>query len=1249
MKGSVSWTKDQEKAIRAKGQDILVAAAAGSGKTAVLVERIIEKIIDEKDPVNVDELLVVTFTNLSAQEMRQRIGQALEKKIAENPGSKFLRRQLSLLNQASISTIHSFCLEVIKKFYYLIDLDPNFRILDETEGLLLRDEAMDAVLEEEYGKEGNEEFFRVADMFTGDRSDSDLADLIMKLYDFSRATPNPDAWLANLPKLYDAGERVDDLPYIHHLMFEAELQLKEAKRLFGECLELARKPAGPRVQEENFLADLQLADALLSAKNESFSALYEAVNAAAFTKLKPCKGDEYDPELTERAKKLREKGKQLIQKLKNELFSRKPETFLRDLREMKKPVETLVSLVRKFAEKFAALKKERALADFSDLEHYCMAILGKFDPETNRLEPTEAALYYQKKFKEVLVDEYQDTNMVQESILQLVKRGGEADGNLFMVGDVKQSIYRFRLAEPKLFLDKYHRFRRDGMESGLKIDLSQNFRSRKEILDGTNFIFKQIMDEYVGEIAYDESAELKPGAAYPQDGPHPVEVALLHTDGGDEEPDAGGNGEENGNEEDLLAREDLEQSQLEAKFVAQTIRKLIDEKHPVYDPKKGASRPVQYRDIVILLRSFTWAPQFLDEFKQYGIPAYADLSSGYFQATEVETVLSLLKIIDNPFQDIPLASVLRSPIVGLSEDDLARIRIRSPKKSFYEAVKTFSESVPETDREERIHQTVKEFLRQLSGWRSYARTHSLSELIWRLYRDTKYFDFVGGLPGGRQRRANLLALFHRARQYEETSFRGLFRFLRFVERMTERGNDFGEAKALGEQEDVVRLMTIHSSKGLEFPVVFVAGLGRSFNMMDLRKDYLLDKDYGFAVKYMNPDKQITYPSIFQLAVLRKKKLEFIAEEMRILYVAMTRAKEKLYLVGSTKDLPGLLDQWRKHADETGWVLDAYDRLNGKSYLHFIGPCLIRHRDGEPLREEGQKAGNAEVYRHPAVFQVSVLSREAIEGGENPQEKERPRWLSAVKNGEPVPEESSYKSRIEALLRWEYPHRPATVHNSKQSVSELKRRNEPAETGGQAASASPFKPRILERPKFLKEKKLSPAEKGTAMHLVMQHIDLSKPPLKEEMEALLSEMQRKELLTEEERRSVDTDVILGFFQTDLGRRLIGAKWVKRELPFSLAVDPREIYPDYPAGEDPVFVQGIIDCLFKDEKGLVLLDYKTDAVTGRFPDFQAAKPVLLARYRTQIAWYKRAIEEITREKMDECYLFFFDGGHLVKVDV
>lgn len=1228
----VTWTDDQWKAIWANGQDILVAAAAGSGKTAVLVERIIQKILATENPVDVDELLVVTFTNASAAEMRHRIGEALEKAINANPTSKHLRKQLSLLNRASISTLHSFCLEVIRKYYYKIDIDPGFRIGNETEIQLIRDEVLEELFEDEYGKSDNEPFYALVDTFSNDRSDVALQDIIRSVYDFAQANPSPKAYLQSMSEMYhvEEGKRLEELPFVEGLLFDIELQLRGACELLESGLEMTKLPGGPSPRAENFLEDIQMVEGLLQAKKVSWDELYVQMQAVSFGRAKACRGDDFDKELLDGAQKLRDKAKKIVNTLKEELFSRKPESFLKDMRELAPQIDTLVGLVEQFSNRFYEVKQEKGLVDFADLEHFCLHILTA---EEGNLVPSEAALSYRNHFKEVFVDEYQDTNLVQEAILNLVTKEEEKSGNLFMVGDVKQSIYRFRLAEPNLFLGKYLRFQGDGKDSGLKIDLARNFRSRKEVLDGTNFLFKQLMGTSVGEIEYDEAAELVPGADYP-DELHPVELLLIEQEGADEETEE--------DEEWGFDASELEASQLEARLMARKIKELIAERKEVYNPKAKQTRPIMYRDIVILLRSMTWAPEIMEEFKEQGIPIYANLSTGYFEATEISIMMSLLKIIDNPYQDIPLAAVLRSPVVGLNEEELAAIRISERNGSFFEALTAYCQNPSTDDR-------LREFLGYLDVWRKKSRQGALAELIWQLYRDTKFYDFVGGLPGGKQRQANLRALYDRAKQYESTSFRGLFRFLRFIERLQERGDDLGAARALGEQEDVVRIMTIHSSKGLEFPVVFIAGVARQFNMMDLRKPQMLDKDFGFATRYIHAEKRISYPSLPQLAFKRKKKLEMLAEEMRVLYVALTRAKEKLYLLGTVKELDKKVQEWSRALTHSDWLLKEYDRAAAMSYLDWIGPALIRHRDGEVLRS-GSPIGPSvpsEIIHHPSVWLIEAMNGTDLTKVEEDVILAEDGMLERVYQGLPVEVESVHKELIVDRLRWKYEFQAASTHRSKQSVSEMKRQQEIMDEGSGKDLVSFSKP-LFNRPRFMQEKAITPAERGTVMHMVMQHVDLLKPVTNSVIEAQLEEMVKRELLTAEQKQVVSVDEVVKFFETELGRRMIGAPLLKREVPFSAAFPAEVAYSDWQGESEPILVQGVIDCIFEDEAGLVLVDYKTDAIEERYRGgFDEARPILEERYRVQIELYSQALEQILKKKVAERYLFFFDGGHFIKL--
>lgn len=1235
MPNGLTWTNDQWKAIWASEQDILVAAAAGSGKTAVLVNRIIYKLLTER--TNVDELLVVTFTNASAAEMRHRIADALEEAIKKDPSSQHLRRQLSLMNRASISTLHSFCLEVIRKYYYEIEIDPGFRIADSTEAELLKDEMLDELFEEHYGVENNESFFRLVDAFSSDRNDIELQNIIRTLHEFSSSHPYPEKWLDEMVAMYDIdeGEAIDSLPFIKALKFHIGLQIAAARDYLEEAIALTKIPGGPAARAETFLKDLLLIEEMEKANKQSWEAMYDVMATLKFSTLKKASGD-IDKDIDDQCKSLREAAKKLLQGLQKELFSRRPESYLKDMRELKDYVEVLVKLVKQFKAKYMQEKLEKGVVDFSDLEHYCLEILtDKTDDE--EIIPSDVAMKYRKQFQEVLVDEYQDTNLVQETILNLVSNESEAEGNMFMVGDVKQSIYRFRLAEPNLFLGKYMRFRHDGYNGGLRIDLNRNFRSRREVLDGTNYLFKQLMGISVGEIEYDDDAELKKGAPYPEEEAYPIEVYFIdqNKESGDSEED----------EESVFDGEELEKAQLEARLLAQKIKKMISEKRKITDLKTNLKRSIVYRDIVILMRSMTWAPEIMEEFKKQGIPIYGNLSSGYFEATEVAIMMSLLKIIDNPLQDIPLASVLRSPIVGLNEEQLAQIKVVNSSDSYFHALREFCK-LGEMDHNKSYYHRIEKFFHKLEEWRELARQKSLSELIWQLYRDTKFYDYVGGMPGGKQRQANLRALFDRARQYEESSFRGLFRFLRFIERMQDRGDDLGAARALSEQEDVVRIMTIHSSKGLEFPVVFVAGLSRQFNMMDLKKSYLLDKEYGFACRYTNPELRITYPSLPQIAFKKKKQLEMIAEEMRVLYVALTRAKEKLILIGTLKDRESTFNKWKKTELHQEWLLKDYIRASAKSYSDWIGPSLVRHNHTNDIL--GCSSPVEDLAQHPSNWRMEVIEAISLQREQNEDESKETYIIDSIKAFDYIDVASPFAEKIMEQLNWKYGFQEAVNHMSKQTVTELKRQVEVNERDNSLQLIKTTKS-LYDRPSFMQTKSLTSAEKGTIIHLVMQQIDLRAPVNDETLERLKIDLVQREFLRLDQLEAINNEEILRFFDTDVAYRLRNALNIQREVPFSMSISAQQAYSDWNGGNEPVLVQGVIDCLFEDEHGFVLLDYKSDRITGRFPNgFEEAKSVLGDRYKVQIDLYSKAVESILKIKLKEKYLYFFDdGGHLLQM--
>lgn len=1199
------WTDEQWKAIYATGKHTLVAAAAGSGKTAVLVERIIQKILHKEQPIDVDRLLVVTFTNAAAAEMRQRIGEALEKALEKEPHSLHLRRQLGLLQKASISTIHSFCLDVIRKYYYVIGIDPVFRIADEGEMALLKEEVLETLFEQYYA-ENDEAFLAVVDRYTSDRTDADLQTLILRLYEFSRSHPNPDEWLQQIVDMYDVAEhaRIDDLPYAHYLFQAVDLTIEAAEQRLLQALQKTKEPGGPDYLHDTLVSDQQVIAKLKEARHESWQKLHEAMKNVSFaTAKKKPKDGAYDEQLVDDVKKLRDQVKKEIGSLAEELFSFQPGTYIRHLREMKPIVATVVQMVQRFAALLQAKKDEKGIVDFSDLEHYCLHILRAPSPE-HELKPSEAALYYRAQFAEVLVDEYQDTNMVQESILRLVSNDDEATGNMFMVGDVKQSIYGFRLAEPSLFLQKYDRFTKDG-EGGLRIDLAKNFRSRKEILDATNFIFRQLMTEAIGDMRYDDEAALRFGALDYPEKQVPVECVWLN---------------EAKEESEEEQQEDVTTAQLEARWIAKKIKQLLAEPFFVYDRRLKGERRLMYRDIVILCRSMSSASAMLEEFRKQNVPVYAELSSGYFSATEVSIMLSLLKVIDNPYQDIPLAAVLRSPVVGLSENDLARIRLAKKDGAFYEALLAFVKH-PQDD--EALGEKMKRWLTKLSEWRTAARQKPLADLIWQLYRETNFYDYIGGMPGGKQRQANLRALYDRARQYEQTSFRGIFRFLRFIERLKEREDDFGAARSLIEQEDVVRMMTIHKSKGLEFPVVFLAGAAKSFNMQDLRGDYILDKDFGLGMRFVHPTWRASYPTVVQLAMKKKMKFQLLAEEMRILYVALTRAKEKLYIVCTAKDIEAKKKKWQEVTYTSTWELPAYVIEKAKSYADWIGYALARHPQGI--------CSSSTVLHDPSLWDIHIVSAHSLEQ-EDEQANEHRDIVEAIQQLQPVPMKSEYEQEVKRRLFWTYTYADATVLRAKQSVSELKRQRDIY--GGHAEQ--PFRKDLIERPRFLQAKTMTPAERGTIMHLVIQHIDVTKEVTVDAVQEQIARMVNGEWLTEEQVKAVDVESIVAFFNTPLGKRMQRATRLEREVPFYLAHEME--------GET-VVVQGVIDCVFEDGHGLVLIDYKTDRVSW----MNDPKEQLKRRYKGQLALYREAIEAIWKKEVTETYVYAFDGALLVPMEV
>lgn len=1223
----VVWTDEQWQAIMTRGQTTLVAAAAGSGKTAVLVERIIQRLLSEHHPVDVDQLLVVTFTDAAAAEMRQRIGEALEEVLVTQPDNLHLRRQLSLLNRASISTLHAFCSDVVRTYYYKIGLDPSFRILDQTEAVLMREEIIEELFEENYSDPNNENFFKLVDAYSSDRSDLQLQHLVENLYDFSRSHPWPNDWLDHVVAQYNLPEEIDseDIPWVIQLRKMIKQELLESLTLLEEADRLIHSPGGPIPYAEAVVSDIQQLKHLISVSDD-WKQWHEAFQTIQFPTLKRItKKDNVVTQLKDSVQSLRNTAKKNVESLQKKFFSRTLQEYMQDMVEIAPLIKTLVELVKTFGERFYAVKKEKSAFDFSDLEHNCLQILLEEGSNPNKLIPSDAAFDYKDKFREVLVDEYQDTNFVQETIIQLVSK----DDNLFMVGDVKQSIYRFRLAEPTLFLQKYKDFTNRGNESGLCIDLAKNFRSREEVLYGTNFIFRQIMNETIGELDYDEAAELKHGFPYPESKNCELEFFLIDREGeeGDELPE----------EVEEAAREELE-----ARFIANKIKQLIgrdtDEATLVYDTKLKRMRSVTYRDIVILMRSVkSSASLVMEELKRQGIPAYIEMSEGYFEATEIMTMMSLLQIIDNPDQDIPLASVLRSPIVGLTEEELAKIRIVDKNKSYFQAMQAYIDN--EGDE---LSEKLRTFYEKVKNWRTSARQGALSELIWQLYRDTKYYDFVGGLPGGVQRQANLRALYDRARQYEKTSFRGLFRFLRFIERMQEKGKDLGTARALGEQEDVVRLMTIHSSKGLEFPIVFLAGLSKKFYMNDLNANVLFHKDYGIGTKYVDTERRISHPTLLLHGMKRQLHDELLAEEMRILYVGMTRAREKLYLIGTVNGIEKEVQKWQIHLNNEEWLLSDHARRTSKSYLDWIGPALIRHKQSKLLRDffEEKEVRATFVYSDESRWKITYLHARDLTIENESQEMEDKDRLDRIKASSEVIIEHEGKDKVYKQLGWSYKQQHLTEIKAKQTVTELKRQREVVDEQSDQVYVKSFQHPAEERPRFLQKTKMTATERGTAMHTFMQHVSFHAMALNE-LQNTLSRLVRDEILTEEQANAIDLSLITALTETELFQRIRNAEHIYREIPFTYTI------PAYEHSKEKVVIQGVIDLVLEEDDGLVLIDYKTDAISDRFSSVEEAFPRLRKRYEVQLSLYAQAISHIWKKRVKEKYLYFFDGSHILEL--
>ncbi|MGM0212682.1 helicase-exonuclease AddAB subunit AddA [Enterococcus sp. AZ109] len=1210
------YTDDQWQAIYDQGDNLLVSASAGSGKTAVLVRRVIEKI--KRQRLSVDQLLVVTFTEAAASEMKERIQGALQEAINEETDQALknhFTRQLTLLPMANISTLHSFCSKVIQRFFYLIDLDPSYRMLtDATETILLKEDVWDELREECY--EQNEEiFYRLTENFSNDRSDQGLEDLILSMYEFARANPAPFEWLDSLLENYSVDELTESTLYQGSLRPQLIQALEDASDLYQEMMELSE--GSPDLEkifslaQQEKQATLSLLQAVQADQLSDAHQMMDSFSFPTFPTPRKKEVKELYGETIDRLKDKRQTAKDLLTSMKTGFFAATPKEHIERLHAALPLVEELVRVEKLFISRYSAKKREKGLLDFNDLEHFTLQIVKTVVDGTQ-----PAQNYYRTRFSEVLVDEYQDINQLQETILRSLASEIEGEGNLFMVGDVKQSIYGFRLADPTLFIQKYHAFADN--KGGRRIILAENFRSRKEVLDFTNLVFKQLMDEEVGQIAYDQEAELINGfTAFPKSENFKAELLVYEKD--EETPEW---------IEDKAAGEII--------MTAAKIREMIHEGYKIYDKKQKAMRPVDYQDIVLLTPTKSNNLTILEVFKQLDIPLAINDTQNYFQSTELRAMIALLQIIDNPYQDIPLAAVLRSPIVGLTEEELAQVRLLQPKKEFYRAMKQYMAT-----KDDKTSEKLKNFSHLLINWREYSRQEALSDLVTKIYDETAYLDYVLGMPAGQQRHANLLALVERAKDYERSSFRGLYQFIRFIEKMQEKDKDLAEPQS-EEITNAVRVMTIHASKGLEFPVVFVMDMSKAFNLSDTRRNYVFDEKLGLGVKYLTPETRVRFTTLAFDAVQQVNMRKLLSEEMRKLYVALTRAEQKLFLIGSYSNQAEALKKWSATANNPELVLPVSSRTKG-TFFDWVGQTLIRHPEMQDYQLEGSIAPQAEVVQQPAKFSISFVLPNTL--GD-----QIAKYAPVKKVQEEVKETTDDISSVKRRLLYHYEFPEATKTTSYQSVSELKRMYDDPDNReaisldfdekGPQQAVYRFTEDGLNQPKFLETKsQLSAAEIGTATHLIMQLISLDQEPTEQGIQQLMDELVARDTLSQELADAISIDSLLAFFVSDLGQLVLAhASQVYREEPFAMLLPADEVFMEYEAKDD-ILIHGIIDGYIEFDDYLVLYDFKTDYYT-----IQREKE-LVDRYRGQLLLYKEAIEKAKNKPVTSLNIVFLRGEKII----
>lgn len=1280
----VSWTTEQQQVIDLRNRNILVSAAAGSGKTAVLVERIVKIITDKNHPVDIDHLLIVTFTNAAAAEMRERIGNAIEKALDEQPGDEHLLRQLTLIHNAQITTIDSFCLYVVRNHFHEIDLEPNFRIGDEGELKLLREDVLGRVLEQNY-EEPSEAFSDFVEGYASGRTDAALNEMILQLYEFSRSYPWPEKWLDSFVGAYriETREELDRAEWLAPLTENICFVLKDCEQLLKQALAITQQDDGPDMYEKAVQSDLEKYEGL--SRLTSFCELYGALSDIKYDRLASSRGFEGDPDKLELVKSLREQAKDVVKKICKQYFFCSPEMMIEQLERTEPMLEEVVRLTKQFADEFAAAKRRKNLVDFHDVEHFALQIL--VDEETEKAKKT--AEEFRDTFEEIMIDEYQDSNEVQETLLRSISREERGENNIFMVGDVKQSIYRFRLARPELFMKKYDSYSLEESTTQ-RIDLHKNFRSREEVLTCTNDIFYKIMARSLGNVEYDAEAALYPGASYPA---MPVQENPVGEKAAEDEKVSGK--QINGftpeilladsNDELLEDTELSDKKTLEAKIVAEEIRHLM-KTQPVTDKATGELRAARYSDIVILLRSLSgWADSLVEVLNGNGIPAHTVSSTGYFSTVEVQTVLSMLRLLDNPRQDIPMAAVLRSPMAGLTDEELAVLRLEDGSVPFHEAVLELAEGLYEEDGQKEIsdseadqkqgrnadgkkeddietttHWKLLKFYKKYRQLRQLVPDTPIHELIEIILRETGYGHYVAAMPAGSRRTANLNMLLEKAAAYEKTSYKGLFHFVRYIDELQKYDVDFGEADMVGENEDVVRIMSIHKSKGLEFPIVIVSGMGKNFNKQDTRSKMVLHPELGIGLDYMDGKLRIKSPTIAKKAIAKQIDLENLGEELRVLYVALTRAKEKLILTGTLKDAAEKLEFYRQQANLSKAAdrpLSYLTREGASGYLDWILPAVLSYGDKYPVR----------------IVEAAELVLDEVENQleQNEDLTERIEEIEAA--------DTQLVGQLKQRFLQRYPYQVDVLRKNKYSVSELKHRamrerfeaeQEETVPAFLEEPVTPTIPLFIQREESVEQETPNRgALRGTAVHRVMECYDFaSEKSVHEQMEA----MEKEEKITADMRALVREQTVADFVSSETGKRMALAQRggaLYREKPFVMGFTEEEL-ENYGFGadsntdsceniykktdsdqekeeqkrirheEDLTLIQGIIDVFWIEKDGIVLLDYKTDRV-------QQAKE-LIDRYETQLKLYADALERVfgaRKLKVKEILIYSFSLEQLI----